>query len=41
MTLAYYRLNFRNYYVSNQGALPLPDARLEATADSLKANSPP
>src|SRR6476660_5630630 len=28
MTLAYYRLNFRNYYVSNQGALPLPDPSL-------------
>ena len=28
ITLAYYRLNFRNYYVSNQGALPLPDPSL-------------
>src|SRR5262249_57373967 len=28
LTLAYYRLNFRNYYVSNQGALPLPDPSL-------------
>ena len=28
ITLAYYRLNFRNYYVSNQGALPLPDPAL-------------
>src|SRR5207247_2348811 len=28
ITLAYYRLNFRNYYVSNQAALPLPDPSL-------------
>src|SRR5262249_61419832 len=28
LTLAYYRLNFRNYYVSNQGGLPLPDPSL-------------
>src|SRR5262249_56483262 len=28
LTLAYYRLNFRNYYVTNQGALPLPDPSL-------------
>ena len=27
ITLAYYKLNFRNYYVSNQGALPLPIPR--------------
>ncbi len=28
ITRAFYRLNFRNYYVRNQGALPLPDPSL-------------
>jgi len=40
ITLAYYRLNYRNYYVSNQGALPLPDPSLWTFAFSAARRAP-
>ena len=40
ITLAYYRLNFRNYYVSNQGALPLPDPSLWTFAFGTARRAP-
>src|SRR5881392_911799 len=40
ITLAYYRLNFRNYYVSNQGALPLPAPSLWTFAFGTARRAP-